>query len=96
MNKHWDISFLCLFATQNQQGNALLNILSLVVRAEKKIKKYILDFTQKPQNISLWKIQIIPFWNMLLSPSYKKNEFFQFGIFRANSPNNKACSRVLL
>jgi len=35
MNKHLDILFSCLFATQNQQGNPLLNISSLEVHAEK-------------------------------------------------------------
>ncbi len=31
-----------------------------------------------------------------VGPSYKKIELFQFGIFRANSPNYEACSRVPL
>jgi len=34
-----------------------------------------LDFTQETQNNLLWKIQNIPFWNMSLSPSYKKTNY---------------------
>ncbi len=71
---------MCLFATQNQQGNPLLNILSLVVRAE--IKKYMLDLTPWEKTkystlenteysileysvfSKLQKSQIISFWNI--------------------------------
>ncbi len=77
MNKHRDISFLCLFATQNQQGNPLLNILSLVVRAEKKLhvridtqntKYYTLENTEYSileyvVITKLQKKQIILIWN---------------------------------
>ncbi len=44
-NKHLDISFSGLFATQNQQGNPLLNILGLEVHAEKK--KQMLELMDK-------------------------------------------------
>ena len=58
MNKHRDISFLCLFATQNQQGNPLLNILSLVVRAEKKIIHVRLDALGKNEIFNIGKYGI--------------------------------------
>jgi aspartyl-tRNA synthetase len=60
MNKHLDILSLCLFATQNQQGNPRLNTSSLEVHAEKievHVRTAVLPCDKK-QNIPFWKILI--------------------------------------
>ena len=48
------------------------------------------------RNIPLWKLRNIPLWNVSLMPSFKKDELFQFEIFRLNSPKNEVFNKVLL
>jgi hypothetical protein len=82
-NKHQDISFLCLFATQNRQDNPLLNILSLVVCAERKIVRVRIDTQNRTYStlnntdfpvsensvfFNSKKKRIIPIWNFLDLP----------------------------
>ncbi len=77
-NKHLDISFSCL---QNQQGNPLLNILSLVVHTEK------CEVHVRIAGESCDTKQDIPFWKILIK---RQDDLFHFELYRfATNVNNK-------
>ena len=63
---HLNILSLCLFATQNQQGNPCLNTSSLEVHAEK------IEVQAGTAVLPCDKKQNIPFWKILIKHQQKK------------------------